>query len=248
MRVRIVVAGGGAEERAIESEADVVTIGSEADVVLDHAAVAKHAITLRRQTSGEYLAEPGGGVVSRNGARFAERAALATGDHFRAGPFRVTVELRPEAAAPPVPASNLPAAKRDAILTEARARIAWGEDPTLVRRGLETHGMTPAEAEGAVAEFVGVERQETRARGKLQLRGGALLAFAGLCVSLYYGYFIGIGGLADALGFPTCPRTRAWIGEIVVGPILFFAGLVGVVRGAQRVYFADPERFEIGSE
>jgi hypothetical protein len=67
-------------------------------------------------------------------------------------------------------------------LSEARAKIIWGEPPAAVRDYLLQKGLSPAEADAKVREFVKERNAEIRlcAIQKILL-GSALLIFAAVC-------------------------------------------------------------------
>ena len=67
-------------------------------------------------------------------------------------------------------------------LSEARAKIIWGEPPSAVRDYLLQKGLSPAEADAKVGEFVRERNAEIRlcAIQKILL-GVVLLLFAGGC-------------------------------------------------------------------
>ena len=73
----------------------------------------------------------------------------------------------------------------DNIITEARARIIWGEEPDSVRAFLISNGMPATDADAALKNFAHERNAEIRKIGiRDAVIGGALLAGAG--IAYYY--------------------------------------------------------------
>ena len=95
----------------------------------------------------------------------------------------------------------------DTLITEARARIIWGESPSSVRDFLTTNGFSPTEADVQIKNFRSERNAEIRKIGfRNALIGAALIAGAGIVLYLsfkylsahntgYYGSQRGVGGI-----------------------------------------------------
>lgn len=70
----------------------------------------------------------------------------------------------------------------DNLITDARAKIIWGEDPLSVRCFLTANGIPVAEAEAKVREFVIERNAEIRKIGTRNLAFGGGLIFLGATV------------------------------------------------------------------
>jgi len=77
----------------------------------------------------------------------------------------------------------------ESILTEARAKIFWGEEPKSVQGLLVASGVAnEAQAKALVGEYVRERNKSARAEGlKRIIIGGVMIAISGL---LLWGYFL----------------------------------------------------------
>ena len=76
----------------------------------------------------------------------------------------------------------------DAVISEARARIIWGENCSAVSDFLSSNGLSDAEATAKVGEFRRERNAEIRRRGvRNSLIGAAILGAAGILLYLAFG-------------------------------------------------------------
>jgi hypothetical protein len=73
----------------------------------------------------------------------------------------------------------------DGLVTEAKARIVWGEDPTSVRAFLITNGISAADADSTVQDLVTARAKEIRIRGIIGACTGAIVIAACTTYILY---------------------------------------------------------------
>ncbi len=139
-----VVGPGGAQCRTLSGRMTIGSSGSS-DLILDHPAVAAHAVTLSREGFAVTV-EALGGVVALNSSRMQGVHRLDEGDELKVGPYRIRVSLssagsrpatpgspaalpalakprsNPSSAGAPSPSSGPPASAPGATLSAAQAR------------------------------------------------------------------------------------------------------------------------------
>ena len=98
----------------------------------------------------------------------------------------------------------------DKLITEARARIIWGEELSSVRDFLTSNGMSATDADAKIKEFNLERNQEIRGIGLRNLLIGLALA-GGAGITIYFittyehghgGFRYGRYGYGRALGLP----------------------------------------------
>jgi len=214
------ITGGGEQARAVELEESIITIGSEATIQLPDPTIAKLALTLRKDPSGAYIAEPGDGWVQRNRGRLTEPVRLAANDVLRLGPFRLVVQQYRLVRAPAKmtmggPIAGAPGAAPGQLVANARARIAWGDDPAVVKQELVTAGLTTEQAAAIVNRMDRAERTWTRVRALGQIIVG--------------------GAAAAVAAWMMIDSPKASGGMLAIG----IFGLVALVHGIFRLVFGD---------
>jgi hypothetical protein len=75
----------------------------------------------------------------------------------------------------------------DQVITEARARIIWGESPSSVHDFLTSNGVTDADADAKLAEFALERNRELRSIGLRDLLIGIVLVSAA-GITLYFAF------------------------------------------------------------
>jgi hypothetical protein len=120
--------------------------------------------------------------------------------------------------------------KPEVLLSEARARIVWGESPATVRDYLITNGMSDLDADAKVKEFKAERNAEIRRIGlRNTVIGGAIMGVAGLTFYPCYNYF-------DPLSYSAGAR-------IIIA--FSIGGLYGLWRLAKGLaYFIRPQSEE----
>jgi hypothetical protein len=92
--------------------------------------------------------------------------------------------------------------KPDTLITEARARIIWGDSPSSVREFLISNGMSGAEADIRIKEFNVERNTEIRRIGfRNILIGAPLLAVSGVAAYLIFSRIAGGYAIAKCFGF-----------------------------------------------
>lgn len=88
----------------------------------------------------------------------------------------------------------------DKIISEARARVIWGEPPLNVRNFLISNGVSAAIAEGKIKEFDLERNRELRRMGlRNVLIGGTLFGAAGVTLYLSFAIASASSGIVRAL-------------------------------------------------
>jgi hypothetical protein len=113
-------------------------------------------------------------------------------------------------------------AEPGSIMTEARARIIWGEPPSSVRDYLTSKGISDSEAESAIARFCAERNGEIRRIGVRNTFIGAILVCGGgvtvyLCLRLGYSSGFLRGAVAGMIG-------------VLFGIWKLYSGIIDLVR------------------
>jgi hypothetical protein len=123
----------------------------------------------------------------------------------------------------------------DKIVSEARARIFWGESFSSVRAFLVSNGVSDADADALIQKFVFERNREIRSIGVRSILLGGLLAGSAGGVLYWMATWILPPGAARVYGF----GGRGIIaGVIVLGAIALY-GAWRLVRGV--VYLVRPQ-------
>ena len=89
----------------------------------------------------------------------------------------------------------------DKLITEARARIIWGDSPSSVREFLVTNGISGAEADSKIKEFNAERNAEIRKIGIRNICiGMPLLTASGVAAYLLFPYIANGSGIATGFG------------------------------------------------
>ena len=106
--------------------------------------------------------------------------------------------------------------KPDDLITEARAKIIWGEPSSSVRSFLTSNGMSETDAAATIEEFDAERNAEIRKIGiKNTIIGGVLTGLAGILLYLILGQ--------DNSGMN-------YRSAIIVGVIMLMNGIIYLVR------------------
>jgi hypothetical protein len=124
--------------------------------------------------------------------------------------------------------------KRDALISEARARVIWGEPACSVRSFLISKGFPATEAEARIEDWKDERKAELRNIGiRRMLIGGLLVLGAGTC--LWLGTIVG-SDHTDLF------RGRAVGGSWAAGVFLGAFGLWKLVGGVALFFWPQSER------
>ncbi len=123
----------------------------------------------------------------------------------------------------------------DKIVSEARARIIWGESFSSVRAFLVSNGVSDADADAKILEFVLERNREIRSIGIRSILLGVLLAGSAGGVLCWIATWILPPGAAKVYGL----GGRSIIAGIIVLGAIALYGLWRLVRGV--VYLVRPQ-------
>ena len=113
----------------------------------------------------------------------------------------------------------------DKIITEARARIIWGESPLSVRSYLTANGVPAAEADAKIKEFNAERNAEIRKMGfRRVLLGAGLLVIAGIVLYVTIASY-------DKQSHANYYSSRGRGGAFGMGLLAAFYGLWKLVNG-----------------
>jgi hypothetical protein len=122
----------------------------------------------------------------------------------------------------------------DALFTEARARITWGEAPLVVREFLIVNGVAEADADLCVRNFIAQRNSAIRKKGIVDVCvGSALIAVAAVLV-----IFIFRSGYAGSV-YDTGTESGRAIGALI---LMACYGIWRLIRGI--FYAARPRSIE----